>query len=262
MGRGPTIGQYFPGDSWLHRLDPRAKIVATVALAIALFTRDAWAALAVYAALAAVGLVVSRVPPSFVWRGLKPLVWLLVLTFVAQLFFAQGEPLAELGPLRITREGLETAGLLSVRLVVLVVIGLLLTVTTPPIPLTDGLAWLLRPLRAIRVPTEELAVMVTIALRFIPTLLAEVQTIMLAQRARGADFSHGGPIRRARALVPVLVPLFIISFRRADELALAMEARCYEPGQRRTRLHPLRAGRRDAVLGVIVAAAIAAAAVI
>lgn len=262
MAPAPSIGQYVPGDSWLHRLDPRAKLLATVALAVALFVRDEWAAMAVFAGTALAGALISRVPPSFFWRGLKPLIWLLVLTFVAQFFFAQGEPLAQLGPLRVTREGLETAGFLSVRLVVLVVTGLLLTVTTPPIPLTDGLAWLLRPLRAVKVPTEELALMVTIALRFIPTLLSEVQMIMMAQRARGADFSHGGPIRRAKALVPVLVPLFVGSFRRADELALAMEARCFEPGQLRTRLHPLRAGPADAVLGVLVAAVITVAMVI
>lgn len=262
MSRRPVIAQYYPGTSLLHRLDPRSKIVATVALAIALFVREAFPPLFVFTGVAIIGAVLSRVPGSWFWRGLKPVLWLVALTVVVQLLFARGEPLAELGPFAVTREGIETAGLLSLRLIVLVVLGLLLTFTTPPIPLTDGLAWLLRPLRALHVPTEELALMVTIALRFIPTLLGELQTIMRAQRARGADFSRGGPVRRARALVPVLVPLFIVSFRRADELALAMEARCYEPGQRRTRLHPLHAGLGDAVLLGAVAATVAVAMVI
>jgi energy-coupling factor transport system permease protein len=262
MSGRTVVAQYYPGSSWLHRLDPRAKIVVTLALAIALFTRQSFAALGVYAVLAVAGLIVSRVPPSWFWRGLKPVLWLVALTVIAQLLFARGEVLAEWGPFTVTREGLETAGLLCLRLVLLVVVGLLLTFTTAPIPLTDGLAWLLRPFRVLRLPTEELALMVTIALRFIPTLLSEVETIMRAQRARGADFSRGGPIRRARALLPVLVPLFVLSFRRADQLALAMEARCYEPGQRRTRLHPLHAGWGDAALGVLAAGAIALASLI
>jgi energy-coupling factor transport system permease protein len=262
MSGRPVVAQYYPGTTWLHRLDPRAKIAVTVALAVALFTRQSFAALGVYAVLAVAGLIVSRVPPSWFWRAIKPVLWLVALTVIAQLLFARGEVLAEWGPFAVTREGLETAGLLSLRLVLLVIFGLLLTFTTAPIPLTDGLAWLLRPLRALHFPTEELALMVTIALRFIPTLLGEVETIMQAQRARGADFSRGGPIRRARALVPVLVPLFVLSFRRADQLALAMEARCYEPGQRRTRLHPLHAGWGDLVLCTVTVGAIVLASLI
>jgi len=262
MSGRPTVAQYYPGASLLHRLDPRAKIVVTLALAVALFTRESFLALGVYAAFIIAGLILSRVPPSWFWRGLKPVLWLVALTLLAQLLFSRGEVLAEWGPFTVTREGLETAALLCLRLVLLVVVGLLLTFTTSPIPLTDGLAWLLRPLRALHLPTEELALMVTIALRFIPTLLGEVETIMRAQRARGADFSHGGPTRRARALMPVLIPLFVLSFRRADQLALAMEARCYEPGQRRTRLHPLRAGWADVVLGALTAGAIVLASLI
>ena len=167
-----------------------------------------------------------------------------------------------MGPFELSREGLRLAGFLSVRLVVLILIGSVLTLTTPPVALTDGLAWLGRPLRRLRVPSDELALMVTIALRFIPTLLVELDTIMRAQRARGADFSSGGPLRRARALVPVMVPLFVVSFRRADELALAMEARCYAPGVARTRLHPLRARPADAVLLVLAAATIVVASLI
>jgi len=257
-----AIAQYYPGSSVLHHFDPRAKIVAVTVVAVALFTRDAFRALAVYAALAAIGLVLSRVPPVWFWRGLRPVLWLIVLTFIAQVLFVPGEAFFRLGPIGLSWRGLELAGYLSLRLVVLVLVGSLLTLTTSPISLTDGLAWLTRPLRALRVPTEELALMVTIALRFIPTLLVELEAIMRAQRARGADFSHGGPVRRARSLVPVLVPLFVVSFRRADDLALAMEARCYVPGVRRSRLHPLRSGWADAVLLALVAAAVLAASLI
>ena len=257
-----AIAQYYPRPSPIHRLDPRCKVVAVTAIVVGLFLRSSFAALAVYGAAAAVGLLVSGVPLGWVARGLRPVLWLLVLTFVVQLLFAPGTPFATLGPLHLSTHGLAVAGYLSLRLVVLIVASLLLTLTTPPIALTDGLAWLGRPLRRLRVPTEELALMVTIALRFIPTLLQEIDTIMKAQRARGASFDRGGPLRRARALVPVLVPLFILSFRRADELALAMEARCYQPGAPRTRLHPLRAHRRDAVLLVLVAAVVVLAEVL
>lgn len=257
-----TITQYYPADSPVHRADPRAKFVAVTALAVALFTRDSWAALAVYAAAGGVAFALSRVPLRWVWRAMKPVLWLIGLTFLAQVLFAPGEPFLSLGPFDLSREGLRLAGFLSVRLVVLILIGSVLTLTTPPVALTDALAWLGRPLRRLRVPSDELALMVTIALRFIPTLLVELDTIMRAQRARGADFSHGGPVRRARALVPVLVPLFLVSFRRADDLALAMEARCYTPGAERTRLHPLRARPADAVLLVLTAAVIVVASVI
>jgi energy-coupling factor transport system permease protein len=254
-----AITQYYPGDSALHRADPRAKIVAVTGLAVALFTRDSFAALAVYATAGVVAFAVSRVPLRWVWRALKPVLWLIGLTFVAQVLFAPGEAFFELGPFELSWEGLRLAGFLSVRLVVLILIGSALTLTTPPVALTDGLAWLGRPLRRLRVPSDELALMVTIALRFIPTLLVELDTIMRAQRARGADFTSGGPLRRARALVPVMVPLFVVSFRRADELALAMEARCYAPGVERTRLHPLHARPADALLLALAAATIVVA---
>jgi len=248
-----AVAQYYPRSSPIHRLDPRCKVVAVTAIVVGLFLRSSFAALAVYGAAAAAGLLVSGVPLGWIARGLRPVVWLLVLTFVVQLLFAPGSAFATLGPLHLSTRGLAVAGYLSLRLVVLIVASLLLTLTTPPIALTDALAWLGRPLCRLHVPTEELALMVTIALRFIPTVLQEIDTIMKAQRARGASFNRGGPLRRARALVPVLVPLFILSFRRADELALAMEARCYQPGAPRTRLHPLRAHRRDALLLVLVA---------
>jgi energy-coupling factor transport system permease protein len=254
-----TIAQYYPGDSAVHRFDPRAKFVAVTALALALFVRDSFASLAVFAAAAALAYGLSRVPVRWFWRAFKPLLWLVGLTFVAQLFFAPGEPFFSVWFFDLSWRGLELAAFLSLRLVVLVLIGSVLTLTTAPIALTDGLVWLGRPLRRLRVPTDELALMVTIALRFIPTLLMELDTIMRAQRARGADFRSGGLRQRVHALVPVLVPLFVLSFRRADDLALAMEARCYRPGSARTRLHPLRAGWLDAVLLSATAAVIAAA---
>lgn len=254
-----VIAQYLPGSSPLHRLDPRVKIALSVALAIALFTRHTYLALAIYAGVLALGLVLSGLAPGVVWRALRPALWLIAITFVVQLLFASGIPLAEWGPFHVTAHGIQLAVFLSVRLLLLVLAGLLLTMTTAPVPLTDGLAWLLRPLSHLKVPTEEIALTVTIALRFIPTLVAELQAITVAQRARGASFDGGGPLRRARSLVPVLVPLFVISFKRADELAVAMEARCYEPGVRRTRLHPPHAGRLDAVAALLVVAAIVAA---
>jgi energy-coupling factor transport system permease protein len=253
-----TIAQYYAGDSWLHRLDPRAKFVAVSALAVALFVRDSFAGLAVYSVAAVTAYALSGVPPAWFWRAFRPLLWLVALTFVAQVVFAPGDPFFSVWFVHLSRRGLELAAFLSLRLVVLVLVGSVLTLTTPSIALTDGLAWLGRPLRRVRVPTDELALMVTIALRFIPTLLVELDTIMRAQRARGADFRRGGLRERTRSLVPVLVPLFVLSFRRADELALAMEARCYRPGAVRTRLHPLRAGWGDVVLLVATAAVIVA----
>ncbi len=197
-------------------------------------------------------------PAAWFWRAFRPLLWLVALTFAAQVVFAPGEPFFSFGFIHLSWRGLELAAYLSLRLVVLVLVGSVLTLTTPSLALTDGLAWLGRPLRRLRVPTDELALMVTIALRFIPTLFVELDTIMRAQRARGADFRRGGLRERTRSLVPVLVPLFVLSFRRADELALAMEARCYRPGAVRTRLHPLRASRADAALLVVTAAVIVA----
>jgi energy-coupling factor transport system permease protein len=254
----PAIAQYYPGDSVVHRFDARAKFVAVGALAVALFVRDSFAGLAVFAAAGVVAFALSRVPAAWFWRAFRPLLWLIGLTFLTQLLFAPGEPFFSWWVFDFSWEGLQFAAFLSLRLLVLVLIGSVLTLTTTPLALTDGLAWLGRPLRRLRVPTDELALMVTIALRFIPTLLVELEQIMRAQRSRGADFGSGGPIRRARALVPVLTPLFVVSFRRADELALAMEARCYRPGILRTRLHPLSAGVADAVLLAATAAVIVA----
>jgi len=254
--------QYQPGVSPLHRLDPRVKIVLAVVLAVALFTRQSYVAMAAYAAAVVLGLILSGLSARVVWSALRPALILIVITFLAQLLFTSGPALTEWGPFHISAQGLERATFLGIRLVLLVLVGTLLTMTTAPVPLTDGLAWLLRPLGYLRVPTEELALMVTIALRFIPTLIAELQTIMLAQRARGSTLGRGGPLTRARSLIPVLVPLFVIGFRRADELARAMEARCYEPGIRRTRLHPPRVGRLDWAAVLVVATAVVVASLV
>lgn len=254
-----AIAQYYPGGSVIHRLDPRAKFVAVSALAVALFVRDSFLTLALYATASMLAYLLSGVPALWFWRAFRPLLWLVGLTFVVQVLFAPpDEAFWSFGPIHLSWQGIQTAAYLTLRLVVLVLAGSVLTLTTPPIALTDGLAWLGRPLRRLRVPTDELALMVTIALRFIPTLLMELETIMRAQRARGADFGSGGLRARAKALVPVLVPLFVLSFRRADELALAMEARCYRPGVVRTRLYPLHARPADAVLLALTAAVIAA----
>ncbi len=253
----PAVGQYVAGDSPLHRLDPRVKFVCVSALTVALFVRDSFLSLAVFAAAAVVAYALSGVPVAWFWRAFRPLLWLVGLTFLAQLLTAPGEPWFSLWVFHVSRRGLETAAFLTLRLLVLVLAGSVLTLTTSPVALTDGLAWLGRPLRRLRLPTDELALMVTIALRFIPTLLAEFDAIMRAQRARGAEFGRGGPLRRARALAPVLVPLFVLSFRRADQLALAMEARCYTPGAPRTRLHPLQVGRPDVVAVAVTAAVLA-----
>lgn len=256
--RDLLIGRYVAGDSPIHRLDPRTKIVLTGAYVVILFVLNDWAAYAVMAAATAGAVALARLPVVYVLRGLRPVLLLLALTVVLNLFVVPGEPLARLGPLTATREGLELGSRLAVRLVLLVVTASVLTLTTPPIALTDGIEALLRPLGR-RVPAHELAMMMTIALRFIPTLAEEAERIMKAQMARGADFARGGPLQRARSLVPLLVPLFVGAFRRADDLALAMEARCYRGGEGRTRFRELRLGARDAAAALVTVAVMALA---
>ena len=241
-----TLGQYYPGDSAVHRLDPRIKILLLIALIVAIFL--AGNLLAYVPVILFWGLVsyLSKVPVKMMLKGLKPLRFILILTFLLNLFFLQGEtPLLNLGFAVITKEALITAVHYSLRLVLLVLASSLLTLTTPPITLTDGLERLLSPLRVIHFPTHEMAMMMSIALRFIPTLLEETDKIMKAQTARGADFESGNLIARAKAMVPLLVPLFVSSFRRAGDLAMAMEARCYHGGEGRTRLRVLKCGRLD-----------------
>jgi energy-coupling factor transport system permease protein len=258
--RSFAFGQYVPVDSVVHRLDPRTKILATVLLTVVLFAirgPSGAAGLGVFTVLLATVIAAGRIPPGYILRGLRPVFWLLGFAVVLQVVFGEsgGLPVFHLGPVVITRENLAAGAFYGYRLVLLVVSTTLMTFTTSPMELTDGLERLLRPLRRVRVPVHELALMMTIALRFIPTLLEETEKIMKAQMARGAEFTRGSLVRRARALVPLLVPLFIGAFRRADALALAMEARCYRGGEHRTRMTELRFRAGDYIaLAVIVLA--------
>jgi energy-coupling factor transport system permease protein len=249
--RDITIGQYYPGDTPVHRLDPRLKITVTLVFIVTLFiVRDFLGYAVAIAALGGV-IAVSRVPLHFILRGLKAIFLIILFTFMLNMFMTAGTPLVRLGFLTITREGLYNAVFMGLRLVLLIVGSSLLTLTTKPIKLTDGIESLLGPLRVFGVPAHELAMMMTIALRFIPTLLEETDKIMKAQMARGADFESGSILRRAKNLIPILVPLFISAFRIAQDLAMAMEARCYRGGEGRTKLHALRFGRRDAVASLL-----------
>ena len=253
-----TLGQYYPADSVVHRLDPRVKIVLLIVLIVAIFVAGNLLAYAPVIAFLALVTYLSKVPVKMMVKGIKPLRFILILTFVLNLFFLQGEtPLLNLGFAVITKEALITAVHYSLRLVLLVMISSLLTLTTPPIVLTDGLERLLSPLRVIHFPAHEMAMMMSIALRFIPTLLEEADKIMKAQTARGADFESGNLIARAKAMVPLLVPLFVSAFRRAGDLAMAMEARCYHGGEGRTRLRVLKCERREYIACAAVAALLA-----
>ena len=240
-----TLGQFFPGSTFVHRLDPRTKLIATVLYIVALFSAKsvyAYAALLV-TLLAAVW--VSKVGFKALFRGLKPVLFIIAFTAILNLFYTPGAELVRFGIFRITREGVVTAVTMMVRITLLIMGTFLLTYTTSPIRLTDGMESLLNPLKALRVPVHELAMMMSIALRFIPTLIEETDKIMSAQKARGADFESGSILQRAKALIPLLVPLFVSAFRRADELATAMECRCYHGGEGRTKLHVLRYAARD-----------------
>lgn len=245
-----TLGQYFPGDSVVHRLDPRCKLILTVLYMIYLFmTQNPWAYLGLGVLLISF-ILLSKIPLGFFLRGLKPVAFLIAFTAVFNLFFgsANAEHIYfDWGFIRITDAGIRQALLMAVRILLLVAATSLLTFTTTPILLTDALERLLSPLKKLGVPVYEFAMMMTIALRFIPTLIEEVDKIIKAQAARGADFESGNLIRRAKSFVPVLVPLFISAFRRADDLATAMESRCYHGGDGRTRLRELRFEKRDAL---------------
>lgn len=249
-----TLGQYYPGDSVVHRLDPRGKILLLIALIVAIFLAQNLLAFVPVVLLLYGAARLSQVPFSLMIKGLKPLRMILILTFALNVFFLQGEtPLVDLGFAVIKKESLIMAVHYSLRLVLLVLASSLLTLTTPPIVLTDGLERLLSPLRVIHFPAHEMAMMMSIALRFIPTLLEEADKIMKAQAARGADFESGSLIQRAKAMVPLLVPLFVSAFRRAGDLAMAMEARCYHGGEGRTRLRVLKFSRRDGIAFALMA---------
>lgn len=236
-----TLGQYFPGNSVVHRLDPRTKLICVVLYIVALFLASWFVTYAVMFLVLAGSIAVSKVPPKSVFRGLKPVLFIVVFTAVLNLFYTPGNTvLAHFWIFTVTLEGVYRAFFMVIRIMMLIAGTFLLTYTTSPILLTDGLESLMGPLKKVKVPVHELAMMMSIALRFIPTLIEETDKIMSAQRARGADFESGNLIQRAKALLPLLVPLFISAFRRADELATAMECRCYHGGEGRTRLRQLK----------------------
>ena len=241
-----TLGQYFPGNSFIHRLDPRTKLIMLVVYIVALFLAVSWISYAVMLAFLVGCIAISRIPVKSILRGMKPLVMILVFTAVLNLFMTKGETVwLSFWIITITKEGVVRAVLMLSRILMLVTGTFLLTYTTSPIALTDGLESLLSPLKKLHLPVHELSMMMCIALRFIPTLIEETDKIMSAQKARGADFETGSLLQRAKALIPILIPLFIGSFRRADELATAMECRCYHGGEGRTKMKLLRYGLRD-----------------
>ena len=234
-----TLGQFFPGNTIVHRLDPRTKLILVIVYIVALFSAEGVVTYAlVFAALAAV-VALSKIKLKVILKSMKPLLFIILLTGLLNLFYTQGTPLVSFWIFTITREGIFNALFMVLRIAMLLAGTFMLTYTTSPISLTDGLEKLLNPLKKIKVPVHELSMMMCIALRFIPTLIEETDKIINAQKARGADFETGSIIRRAKALIPILVPLFISSFRRADELAVAMECRCYHGGEGRTRLKEL-----------------------
>lgn len=232
-----TLGQYIYAESPLHRMDPRSKIVLTIALMVAVLLIQNLIGFAILAVFLIIAIALSKVPFRMVLRSLKPLLFILILTFFINLFFVRtGEVVLKVGPVSITNDGISLAVRMALRIAFLVMSSSLLTFTTAPMAMTDGIEKLLSPLKVIRFPAHELAMMMTIALRMIPTLLDEANKIMKAQMARGADFESGNIIQRAKAMIPILVPLFVSAFRRADELSMAMESRCYHGGEGRTKM--------------------------
>lgn len=258
MLRDITLGQYYQTDSVIHRLDPRVKLGTTIIFIISLFLFHGAAGYAVAAVFLVLVIRLSKVPFRFMIKGMKAIVFLLMITVVFNLFMTPGEPLISIWKLTITKEGLKLALLLTVRLCFLIIGSSVMTLTTTPNQLTDGLEKMLGPLKKVKVPVHEIAMMMSIALRFIPILMEETDKIMKAQLARCADFESGNLIKKAKSLVPLLVPLFISAFRRANDLAMAMEARCYRGGEHRTKMKPLRYQKRDYIAYFLVACYLAA----
>ena len=262
-----TIGQYFPGDSPVHRLDPRTKIIITFLFMVLVFLVKTWMGYGVILLFIALCVALSRLPFRYILKGLRPLFFIILFTLIFNVFFTSGDPLSiQIGErvvrlewrfIKITGAGLKLAATMGFRLVFLIMGTQLLTLTTSPLTLTEAVEQLLNPLKKIRFPVHELAMMMTIAMRFIPLLLQETDRIMKAQMSRGADFESGNIMRRARNMVPLLVPLFVSAFRRADELALAMESRCYKGGQGRTRMKVLKMTRVDLYAAFVSLALIA-----
>ena len=247
-----TLGQYFPGTSFLHQLDPRCKIIATLIVIVAIFLAESLPAYGLITVFILLCFFISHLPLKLILKSLKPLWVIIILPMGIHVFTTSGTVIWQWGILHITWEGIRQGALMTARLIYLIVFSSLLTYTTSPIVLTDGIEHLLNPFRRIGVPAHELAMMMTIALRFIPTLLEETDRIMKAQTARGANFTSGSIMQRGRNMIPLLVPLFVSAFRRADDLATAMEARCYRGGEGRTRMHELAYTFRDTIAMIVV----------
>ncbi|MGX8703593.1 MAG: energy-coupling factor transporter transmembrane component T family protein [Lachnospiraceae bacterium] len=248
-----TLGQYYPGNSILHRLDPRVKFIGTIVFIVGLFFVQGVVGYAFVTAILVTLICISEVPWKVVLKGLRAIVFILIITMLFNIFLIPGKVLAQWWIFRITEEGLYTAIRMGIRLVYLVTGSSLLTLTTIPTAMTDAMENLFRPLKVFRVPVHEIAMMMSIAIRFIPILMEETEKIKKAQMARGADFETGSFLRRIRSLIPLLVPLFVSAFQRANDLALAMEARCYHGGEGRTRMKPLRYARRDYIAYILQA---------
>lgn len=245
MIRDITIGQYYPSESVLHELDPRVKLISTFFFIISLFVFNTFYGYIVVTLFLYTIIKLSKVPFKFIFKGLRAIMVLLLFTVIFNLFLTPGETIFKLGIIKITKEGLYTASFMAIRLSYLVLGSSIMTFVTTPNQLTDGLEEIMKPLNKIKLPVHEIALMMSIALRFIPILLEETDKIMKAQMARGADFESGNIIKRAKSLIPILVPLFISAFRRANDLAMAMEARCYHGGEGRTKMKPLRYKKND-----------------
>lgn len=245
MIRDITIGQYYPAESPIHRLDPRVKLVGTIAFIISLFLFDSFIGYIIAAIFLGTVIKISKVPFRFIMKGLKAILVILIFTVGFNLFLTPGKTIFQVGFIKVTIEGLKIAIFMGIRLVFLIIGSSIMTFTTTPTHLTDGLERLLGPLKKIKVPVHEISMMMSIALRFIPILIEETDKIMKAQMARGADFETGGLIKRAKNLIPLLVPLFVSAFRRANDLAMAMEARCYNGGEGRTKMKPLKYKKQD-----------------
>jgi len=247
------IGQYVPVQSVIHRMDPRSKLIAVFAFVIIVFIANNWISYAVLVAITCVAILLSKVPLRFIYKGLRPILFIIVLTFLLNAFFTRsGHELFGYGWFQLTTGGLRQALLISIRLLMIVISTTLLTLTSTPMDITDGLEILLRPLKKIRFPVHEFALMMSISLRFIPTLMEETEKIMKAQTARGVEFSSGPLMQRVKAILPLLIPLFISAFRRAEDLAMAMEARGYHGDEGRTKLRLFNWELRDSSLLVII----------
>ena len=255
-----TLGQYIPGESAIHRADPRVKIILSLVYTVLVFLVNTYMGFLVLVAFAAMVVTISGIPVKFTLKGLKPIAFIVVFTVVINLFTTKGTPVIEYGPVKITLEGIDISVKLALRLSLMVIMASLLTLTTTPILLTDAIESLMKPLQTLGIPAHEIAMMMTISLRFIPTLLEETDKIMKAQASRGADFDSGNFVQRAKSFIPILVPLFVSAFRRADDMAFAMEARCYRGSRGRTRMKQLKISSIDykiiAVMVIVTAVTI------